>query len=301
MDDVQLICIADCHFGQRRPVARAGDWKQARRRVLDQLWELQATYKCPIVCAGDILHSWREPAELVNFLLRYMPTIHSIAGNHDCPWHDLKELSRSAFWTLVEAGKVVYIPPGKPVEVNPGRPIRLHGFPVGHPVKPLAEPHDMAIEVAVCHEYVWRDGTNYVGAKSDTHVETWKARTKGYDLIIVGDNHHSFLAEFRKRVLWNCGGLMRRNADEIDYSPSVGLFLTDGTMKRHFLDVSKDEWDNTGNLMDMSKADVSGFVDELASLAAAGLDFGEAVKRTLDEMKPSDSVRKAVLGALDSK
>ena len=42
-------------------------------------------------------------------------------------------------------------------------------------------------------------------------------------------------------AIFNCGCLMRRKSDEIDYKPQIGLLLESGEIKLYFLNISKDK------------------------------------------------------------
>lgn len=303
--DVAAIFFADSHFGHRRPIARSPeDWYAAQRRVIDQLADLSEKYQAPLVCAGDLLDRWNEPAELVNFLIRRLPKIYSIAGNHDTPYHQPKELKKSAYWTLVEAGTVVNVPAGKPVEINPGRPVRLHGFPCGSPVRPLGSPHDLVIEVALVHDYIWTEKTGHPGAPPDKQLWTWRPKLKGFDVAVFGDNHrtihHALTIEKSICQVLNCGGLQRRHADEIKHAPSVGLLLADGKIKRHFLDCTEDKFSNPDELTTVAGGDVSGFIDELGNLADSGMDFEETVRRFVADNDLREGVKRLLLESLEN-
>lgn len=299
--DVVAILAADLHLSLKPPVARSveSDWLNAQRRPLEQIQVLIDIHHCPLLVAGDLFDRWNAPAELINWALKWLPDCHAIAGNHDLPNHDLKSMRRSAYGVLVQAGKVTNVPPGKPVEIDRGHPIRLHGFPCGVPVRPLAEPHDLLIEVALVHEYLWVKGTGHVGARPEQRLKARRKQFAGYDAAVVGDNHVPFDVNGPPWIM-NCGAVQRRRADEIDFKPSVGLLMSDGTVKRHWLDCHKDKFVTPDELTTVAGGDVSGFVDELGSLADAGLDFEAALRKMVADERLREGVKAKVLEALDS-
>ena len=111
---VAALVISDVHWGADKPRARAeSDWLGVQLGYLQQVADLQKQAgQCPIIIAGDLFNRWDEPPEAINRLLAAMPPeVHVIAGNHDMPNHNYRELPRSAYWTLVESGKVIHQTP----------------------------------------------------------------------------------------------------------------------------------------------------------------------------------------------
>src|SRR4051812_41246060 len=97
---VAAILTGDLHLGHSCPPVRQVEktgqenqkrWYRTMGCALAEIQSLAAEHRCPIVVAGDLFQSWREPAELVNFILNQMrPGIawYAIPGNHDVPHHD---------------------------------------------------------------------------------------------------------------------------------------------------------------------------------------------------------------------
>ncbi len=305
-----IVVCSDLHLCHKPPIARSAedDWYVAMGRQLDELRHLVVSptgeQKIPVVCCGDIYDRWNSSPELVNFSLSRLPQMYAIYGNHDTPNHDPKSLHRSAFLTLVKAGKLTLLESGHPVEIATGiQPTRLHGFPFGCPVKPLEDPHDMYLEVAVVHDFLWVNGKGYVGAPKDKRLKHCWKNLIGYDLAIYGDNHRSFEVKGKgpgSPLVFNVGGYFRRHIDEIDHKPSVGLVYSDGTIKRYYLDCSQDRFLDT---KDISKAmegiGCESFLEALADLGNSATDFTETVKRVLRRDKVSEEVKQIILRYLE--
>lgn len=306
-NQVLAILCADLHFSHNSPSCRdIGKnqeeskrlWYGTMSRYLKQLHQLARKYASPIVIAGDIFDSWREPAELVNFVIRAIPPDvqwYGIPGNHDTPNHDLSQLRRSCYWTLVEAGKLINLEHDHPIELPGTQPVRLWGFPHGNPVTPLENPHDLLVEVAVVHQYVWTRGTGYQGAPEKYRLRTFLKKVSGYDVVLVGDNHQGFLSG----KVFNAGALIRGTAKEKDYQPQVGLLYQDGTITRHPLDCSKDKFTEDQAIVKGKDVNFGSFVKELKRLGKQGLDFKTAVDRWLRKHKVSKETRQEIQGALE--
>ena len=298
--DVLAICISDIHLSHKAPIARSSEdnWYDAMRYPLEQVWQLADRLGAIVICAGDIFDDgWRPhkcPPELINFALRYLPPMYAIPGQHDLPHHRRDEIVKSAFWTLVKAGKVVLIHPEvKPIEIGQ---LRLHGFPWGCEIQPNTHPkNDFLLDVAVIHKLIWTNATGFQGADLDCRIEIYKKKLKGYDIAIFGDNHKGFLQD----NILNVGCLIRRKADEKDYQPTVGLLHSDGTISRHKLDVSQDKWLETEQLGEFAKTtEWNDFLSELRELQDVGINFQHAVEKVMKSSQVSQEVRDVILRAM---
>lgn len=197
--------------------------------------------------------------------------------------------------------------PEKPAEVAGRTPLRLWGWPWGVPVQPLNDPHDLFLEVAVVHQFVWTRNTKHPGADPEGSLKKFIRRAIGYDLVVVGDNHKPFQRgrfwDPDMPAVWNCGAFTRRTVAEKDHRPRLGILYSDGTVEPHYLDVSKDRFIDAPEPEDSEAAPegLDEFVEELKSLADRALDFREAVLRLLDRDGVTPGVRAAVLKCLEGK
>lgn len=308
---IAVLC-SDLHLSHKPPLARSAedDWYGVMKRYLRQLKAL-ATPKLlesqlPVIVAGDVFDKWNPPPELINFAIRHMPEVYAVPGQHDLPYHNYDDIQKTGYCTLVEAGVVIDVPPEIPVDI-PGRtPITLHGFPWGRPVTPLEDPCDVAIDVAVVHQYVWTSKTGYVGAPKDKRLGNVVDNLKGYDVAVFGDNHKGFMKTYTDSLsgqpeltVLNCGAFMRRKADERDYRPRVGLLHADGVVKCHYLETDEDKFLDAAEVMDvLGGAGCGEFVGALAALGDSDIDFSSVVKRLMDGAKTDPDVKKLVLKLL---
>jgi hypothetical protein len=139
------VVVSDLHLTLKPPVGRSEekDWLGVQANYLTQLGNLAlvgSMLPIPILIAGDIFDRWNAPAELINFVIAHMPKYTwAIPGQHDLPHHNYDEITKSAYWTLVEAGCIYNIPPHQPVNTHTS--LRVHGFPWGCKLTPLTKPH----------------------------------------------------------------------------------------------------------------------------------------------------------------
>lgn len=303
--DAVALLTADWHLSLRPPVARSAepDWLEAQGRPLKQLNRLAnhaLPWPVPLLMAGDLFDRYNPPPELVNWTIQTMPTVYAVPGQHDLQHHSYRDIRKSAYWTLKEAGKVIHLEPGQPVEILGKVPLRVHGFPWGFKPAPPEKASGLALEVAVVHRYLWVDGKGHPGAAPNRHLNTLRKRLRGYDAAVFGDNHVPFSARVGTCRAFNCGGLQRRRSDEVDHRPSVGVLTADGKIKRHYLDVSKDLFLDEPDLEKTKEylLNAHGFIQELSALNDAVLDFREAIRHALDREQVPEGVRKWVLTSM---
>lgn len=278
------------------------------KRQLEQLSQLLMQYKVPLIIPGDIFDTWYSPAELINFALKYLPPCYAVPGNHDLPEHQFRQLRRSAFYTLVEAGVITLLYPDRPVEVDGGDKVllQLHGFPHGFPPYANPSPHQLCADIAVIHHYCWKDpSSSYEGAEEHYHTSQWYDTLQGYDFALVGDNHTPFNDQVGECQLINVGSFFRRRSKEISHTPSIVLGYSDNTFSRSFLDVSQDIF-----LEEISLTSPRGgrespsfsdpLVNDLSSLGEQTLDFQEEIIRHCDRQSVTQPVRKRLLKAMET-
>ena len=298
-DEVLAMCAADLHLSSKKPSCRSGeeDWFGAMARPLRELKKIQRRYDCPVLLAGDVFHKHDPNPELVNWAIRELPdrTI-AIPGNHELSNHRLEDIKKSAFWTLVEAGKIQYST--EPMTIPGKVALIIHPFPFGVSVQSLSNPHDLGLEIALVHDYVYSPskGESYPNVAPSCRSDKFIENCQGYDLVITGDNHIPFEYE----NLFNCGAFIRRRADERKHRPSVGIIHADGHVHRYFLDISKDQFNEDEEEKDLFEGlDISEFLKEMDHLVDKGLDFFDAANRLAQGLRPA--VKEIILKAIEGK
>lgn len=291
--EVVAILCSDIHLSLRPPAARAGepDWLRAQRRPLDQLKNLQKEHKCPILCAGDVFDRWNSPVELVNWAILHLPQgMLSIPGQHDLPYHSMDMIQRSAYWTVKQ-----FFP-----EPSLGS-LLVEGFSWGVDFTPPPPKSSLSrIKVALVHRYVWTKGHSYPGVSEESHVSKMFKDGMGWDVIVCGDNHKGFMTKTKAgTVIFNCGTLQRRKADEVDYRPQVGLLYKDGSVEPFHLDTSEDIIESSPAVREEEEiVELGDFLQQLKGLRGDSLDFKTAILHAMDDRKVSSAVRRTLLEAM---
>ena len=282
--DVAAIAVADMHLSLNRPIARGEpNWADYQESVLKQLAALQDKYECPILIAGDVFDRWDTTAACINHALIHWPCkaygTYGVPGNHDLPHHVYTEIHRSAYWTLVEAGKLRNLTPpfAQQIESSAGT-ITVTPFPCSFPIKPNPAKKDLVLRIALIHDLIWTEKTGYPGADESKRYGKWINKLTGFDVAIFGDNHKGFLIQSDDKCsILNVGTLMCRKATEMDYKPSVGLIHINGKVSRHYLNISKDKWADKAHeiakIEQTLQVDLDGFVKELTAARQVGSEW----------------------------
>ncbi len=310
-EEVVALACGDIHLSHVAPIARSGEksWYSAMQRPLDELKALQVKYSVPIIYCGDIFHTWKSCPELINFALEYLPFGYAIPGQHDLPLHNYEDIHKSAYWTLVKGWKIQNLKPGEPCGLDR---FILYGFPWGFKVtKPKYQP-PIGFNWAVIHSYIWTGVHKFPGADRSSRLRKWQGRLQGYTVAAYGDNHKGFLRssdlagkneeKSRGCTILNCGAFLKRNADEANYQPCIGVVFGDGTVKRHKLDTSKDVISSTDEIIQgvvEGDIDLTDFLDELNQLGDRTASFSAAVHNYFRNHKVKRRIREIILGAID--
>jgi DNA repair exonuclease SbcCD nuclease subunit len=300
-EEVEAILLADIHLQLNPPIWRTAepDWFAAMARPLEEIKNLKMYYNCPVLCAGDVFEKWNSSPELINFADEYLPHMYAIPGQHDLPLHNYGDLKKSAYYTLVNTGRIQNVLPGVSVAA---KNIWVHGFPYGCELGPRRINDDDQPNVALVHKYIWMKGYGHPEASPKDKIKpgTYKGGTTNqFDVIVYGDNHKHFQTKISKSLIWNCGTILRRHLDEEDYKPCVGLLMPDGRIETYELDTSQDKYIDVEDVCEDAAFDMKEFIKELEELGDVGLDFVEALMRYLKKKTVSPEAKTLMLEILE--
>jgi hypothetical protein len=299
---VTAVLVSDLHLSDRAPSFRSveKDWFACMERQLGELDRLAKSFRAPIVCAGDVFHRWDPTPNLINFALKYLPSMYAVPGQHDLRNHNYSDIQQTAYWTMVETGRIVNIKPGLPLAVEGAL---LHAFPWGFDVTPCTRTRPIGgLHVAVVHKYVWVKGKGHPGAPDDARLRRLAPSLRGYDAAAFGDNHSGFLSSAGACAVLNCGGFMRRDATQAAYKPSCGLLRASGVIARHYFDVSLDR---TLPVIDSKKEveaqahELRDFLESLRERPDERYDYGQVLRAFCASKRLAPAAAKILLDALE--
>jgi len=292
------ILTADIELRAFQPTCRTDDHWAAQERKIKWLCQLQMENDgCPILDAGDLFdkrYKSNPSHELLGWAMENLPEkFYTIPGNHDLPGKSIDNYSNSAMAVLQRAGaiKVTY-----PWKTTVDAEIHLFGYPWGLEIKqPLIRPVIEEKYIALVHAMVYEEFEPFPGCVGYSAKEVMDL-LPDFDLIVCGHNHQTFTREENGRVLVNPGSLMRNDADQIDFKPSVFLWFADtNTIKR--VHVPIEEGVINRDYIDIKKAKenrLDAFVEKLGEQVVSGINFHDNLEAAVSDGLITQGVRDKV-------
>ena len=220
------ILCADLHIRPDTPICRTDDFFGAMECKIDFILNLSKEHDCPILIAGDIGNKPQWPNWLLEWAINKFKghEIICIPGQHDLPNHRLDLWEKSGVGVLHAAGAIRLII-DQIVRSDLDLPIFFTSyFPYGIKLQSPATSHRPAI--ALTHQMIIENKPLWPGQEAPKGNNLLK-KFPEYDLILSGDNHNPFVAEYQGRKLVNPGSMMRTSADQESHRPRVYLWYSE--------------------------------------------------------------------------
>lgn len=225
------ILTSDWHLRLDTPKCRTDDFLKARNTKVDFIKQIQLKYDIPILNAADLLDKWNCPLELITWCNDNLPSnIITTIGQHEIPSHNLKLLKKSGIRTLESSNSIKLLKEKEVLKLVTKEVITfIHSFPYGTELKPLDENKyktynkyfKIIRHIALIHHFTYI-GKTWPGNQAPQAEQLLKKLT-GYDVILCGDNHKSFMVENNRRLLINPGSIFRLKADQENFKPRIYL------------------------------------------------------------------------------
>ncbi len=244
--DIKLpsaILTADWHIRTTCPICRKDDYWEAQIGKLAFIKGLLRKHKCPMFLVGDIFdRGISNPQAEIILLDRFEleDQIFCIAGQHDLINHKIGSW-RNGSLGVIESAEIMNISWTKnnPILYVNGKTIRLHGIHYGEELGETVTTKDSK-NVLLLHTLVSQKGPMWKDDKSPTAKQILKKYPQ-FDLIVVGDNHQSFVVKYKGRILVNPGSLLRTTINQINHKPRVYLwYAEDNTVEDVFIPIKQD-------------------------------------------------------------
>ena len=211
-----MISIADLHLSENRPSCRTDDYIETQLSKLDYLCKLSSDDDNIMTVSGDFFDIPKPSLyfvhKIIKTLKKYKIKIYCIPGQHDLPDHSIKDINKTGLGVLSAAGMVeLILNPKLPIEII--KDIFLYGCPFG--LKPI-QPNNDNFNVLLWHEMIIQSKiwTGQKALSSNVLLRKFK-----YDIIISGDNHQTFIEEYKDRLLINPGSVLRKTIKQIKHTP----------------------------------------------------------------------------------
>jgi len=293
MKKATAIITADIELRDFTPTCRTDDHWKAQSRKIKWLKSLQEKHECIVLDGGDLFdkkYKQHPNHELLVWAMENLPSqFYTVPGNHDLPGKSIKNYKNSAMAVLEQAGIVSGYGEER-ITLNESKfTLEICRFPWGVDIDPFLpeklknRPNTRCI--ALVHTMVYDGFHPFPGCIGWEKMDLIK-KFRNYDLVVCGHNHQTFTAEWRGTVLVNPGSLMRNDADQIDFKPSVFLwYAEDNTIERVFIPIEQgvvsrvhiDEKNEKEHRLDA-------FVERLGAQATHGVNFEQNLEQYVAEV-----------------
>ncbi len=226
---MRYLNAADLHLTAYKPDCRIDeeDWLEVLNDKMNFIAETAKEVDA-VIFAGDIFDLWGSVRfEFMSRCVAWMQKIrdstkrkliYTIAGNHDCPNHsyDPRDLSRSPYFTMVQTGIF------HDLHLNPVPDICTYIY------TQRGRMESDTASLCVAHKGLYLNKKPFPTAPDSGNVyEFVKLLPESVKYVVAGDYHTPFSKTIEGVKIINCGSMLRRRADQIDYKPGVWILDTE--------------------------------------------------------------------------
>lgn len=296
MKNPTAILMSDVHIRETIPECRTDDFLATFKRKLNFVKDLQKKHNdIPVLFAGDLFHHWKNSPFLLSWALRSLPNdIIAIPGQHDLQAHSLENVDKSSIKVLEEAGKLTLLTNSSVISFS-SKDIGISGFPWSIELGQASSLYPK--NIALIHYLVYKGKEPFPGAseKGGTAKQIIK-KMPGFDLIVSGDNHQTFVERVGNQLLVNPGSFMRTTAAQIDHKPCVFLWrASDNEIEQVFLPIEKNVISREHIDLENEKDErIESFVSRLKDNVEITLSFKSNLDRFVNKNKVREGVQKII-------
>lgn len=300
---MNLLVVGDLHYRASTPRNRTDNYAETMAGKVRQILHIAVDYSCDhILAPGDFFDSHSPPLWLIGRALEERksgPAWITVLGQHD-QRHHVNAVENTPVGVLAAADRI-RMAGKRPIKLTSSsggseKNVLVYGASWGEQIpKPDPRLRKDHVLVLLIHRMVVPSGPQWPGQEDFVLAEDLLARHP-FDLIVSGDNHQFFVRRHHKKILVNCGSLMRMTVAQENHEPSVVVYDTNGRVARRiklrvapstevFKTIQKEQTD----------PELEAFVNQVrGNTRSPGLSFTENVRKLLDTGKVPDGVRKKV-------
>jgi DNA repair exonuclease SbcCD nuclease subunit len=258
--------------------------------------QLANARKLPVVITGDIFNTARASTEVVTMALRALDSVEAgvylLPGNHDLPYHNWENVTRSSYGILAHSFPNVWEHPVWDVNASP------FGLDESEHPSPIVFTHQLVFQDEKARPSVAPD----CGKIPEDLVEQFP----NAQWIFTGDYHTAFHRILKRDTgeevhVVNPGCLMRQVADYAEYQPVVFAVDTEaGTIERIELKADSGAQITETYLReaDAKEERLEAFFELLSEKGTVALNFRENLERRLQNKEVPSGVKDEVLAIL---
>lgn len=289
-----MILCSDLHIRDTKPRCRTDNYWIKQWAKLSQILDIAKNRHCEVIIAGDVFDSGHVQDKTIERLMMLIDhfgvSVYAIAGNHDLPGHNLKNINNSAIGIMFASGLIKNKHSDLVDMINFGEKI----------------PNKTRAKILVYHELMYLGKKPFTGAPDSGNAKRFFRKHKNtYDLILTGDNHQQFSYTEHKfgeqgTIMVNPGSMMRMKADQEDFEPAVFYYnYVESYVEKIKLNIdhgviSRDHIEEKKDKENRSKAFIQRMKDTNIKL-----DFRENMETFLKTNKVNDKTQDLIWEAVD--
>lgn len=287
MKNPDLILTSDWHLRSTIPTCRKGGFFKEQEDKVNFILKESHLYQCPIVIAGDIgnIPQWENwlLEQYIEKFKKHNQRIYVLPGQHDLPNHRLDRLHKSGLGVLI-ASNVVILLLREPSFISV---IDIEVYPVqfGNKIPNVKSNESNVCKryIAVIHQLVSQSKL-WEGQKNFTSAKSLLKKFSCYDLIISGDNHQSFVEEYKGRLLVNPGSIMRTTISQKDFKPKIYLWYAEtNTVKEVFIPIKEDVFNPIEEIIELDDENTIRFIQTIKRDYDINISFEKNMERCLNK------------------
>lgn len=219
---MKIIILPDLHLTEKTPKNRKDNFEETSlkklRFILNKAKELEVKL---VLQPGDLFDtpkpSYRFYKKIVDVFKKNTEThFFTCMGQHDMKYRTKEDTALKALSSSCENLFLEYDDNYKNIFIT--------SCSYGEEI-PEPEEREDYFTILLIHKMIVGEKKLWEGQEDVTWARNF-LRKHEFDLIISGDNHAQFEAEYNGRYLFNCGTLMRNGKDTMDLKPYMILFDT---------------------------------------------------------------------------
>jgi predicted phosphodiesterase len=219
MSIFKFIACSDLHIRKTAPKTRKDLYFSSIRRKICWLFKLALDNGACIISGGDIFDSVSVPhvtiKEIISLAIQYKVKLLTVYGQHDLRYHVYSSYKNTPLAILLSAIDGYHLDE-RPF-ITDDIAIQGASWECAFPT-----PIEGKLNIIATHRMVTEGMPLWYGHKGFDTTDNL-INTSGFDIVVSGDNHKSFLYEKDGRLVVNSGSLVRSAISQLTYRPRVLL------------------------------------------------------------------------------
>jgi DNA repair exonuclease SbcCD nuclease subunit len=294
-----MIFTADTHLSEACPISRSDkdEWLNVQMDKLEQMVQYGIKNEHhDIIFAGDFFHKFSDTTTLVNLVMGFFTKYRNIRfyiiyGNHDLKNHNKEFNLQTSLLTIGYLPNVTVVTEYRSIDIE-GKQVDFFGF--GQKLC------DKGGDIAVIHKFAYKNKP-WHDAPEAGNFKNVADQLEQYELIVCGDNHERFIANYEGQVFLNCGSMTRRKIDQRDFEPHF-YAMTGWKIHSIPFEINEDVWDpKKGNVEKLKDGAMKEVAKKFDSHVVVDLDFEDNLDKYCDQNNIEDEYYDFIIENMEEK